>query len=134
MGQLATRFQPRGVEFLAVHDASLDEEEAREQGRKVLAFKGAPLVMAIDRTRGAGLAQGVSLQAYGGQGYQLPVIIVIDRTGQIAYRSDTATGDRNLSRVFNRIFQDSGNMTEQQLNEQVERTLAEEIEKALKKD
>lgn len=42
MGRLATRFQPRGVEFLAIHNASLDEEDAREQGRKVLAFKGAP--------------------------------------------------------------------------------------------
>ena len=42
MGQLATRFQPRGVEFLAIHNVSLDEENDREQGRKVLAFKGAP--------------------------------------------------------------------------------------------
>ena len=134
MGQLATRFRPRGVEFLAIHNVSLDEGEAWEQGRKVLAFKGAPLVMAIDRTRDAGHARGETGQAYGKQDYSLPVIIVIDRTGQIAYRSDTATGDRNLSRVFNRIFQDPGNMTEQQLNERVERTLAEEIEKALKKD
>ena len=90
--------------------------------------------MAIDRTRGAGRARGVTRQAYGVQSFSLPVIIVIDRTGQIAYRSDTAAGDRNLSHVFNRIFQDPGNMTEQQLNERVERTLAEEIEKALKKD
>jgi RNA polymerase sigma factor (sigma-70 family) len=131
MGQLATRFQPRGVEFLAIHNVSLDEEDAREQGRKVLAFKGAPLVMAIDRTRVARHARGVTLQAYGGEGYPLPVIIVIDRAGKIAYRSDTATGDRNMYRVFTRIFQDPGSMTEQQVNERVERRLAEEIEKAL---
>lgn len=90
--------------------------------------------MAIDRTRVARHARGVTLQAYGGQGYPLPVIIVIDRGGQIAYRSDTASGDRSLSRVFTRIFQDPGSMTEQQVNERVERTLAEEIEKALKPD
>ena len=40
LGKLATEFQPRGVDVLAIHNAELDEEHAREQGRKVLAFKG----------------------------------------------------------------------------------------------
>ena len=50
MGKLAARFQPRGVEFLAIHNADPDEE-LQEQARKVLAFKGAPLVVAVDQSR-----------------------------------------------------------------------------------
>ena len=132
MGKLATRFQSRGVEFLAIHNAEPDEDLAREQGRKVLVFKGAPLVMAIDQSRIPRHARGVTLQRYGGQGFPLPVIIIIDRAGKIAFRSDTATGDRNPAAVLMQIPRNNGNMSEQQIGDLVERTLADEIEKALK--
>ena len=64
----------------------------------------------------------------------LPVIIVIDRAGKIAYRSDTAPGDHNLPDVFTRILQDPRSMTEQEVIEQVEGTLAAKIEEILKTD
>ena len=34
------------------------------------------------------------------QGFPSPVIIVIDRAGKIAYRSDIAAGDHNLKRFI----------------------------------
>ena len=132
MSKLATRFQPRGVEFLAIHNAEPDEDLARELGRKVLAFRGATLVMAIDQCRSPRHAGGVTVQRYGGQGFPLPVIIVIDRAGKIAFRSDTAIGDRNSAAVLMQIPPNNGNMSEQQISQLVERTLADEIEKALK--
>ena len=134
MGRLAARFQPRGVEFLAIHNPEPDEDLAREQAQKVLAFKGAPLVMAIDQPRIPRHARGVTLQRFGGRGFPTPVIIVIDRAGKIAYRSDTAPGDRNPIRAFTQDARNAGGMTEPEFNDQVERTLAEEIAKALKTD
>ena len=65
LGKLATEFQPRGVEFLAIHHSALDEEVAKEQGRKVLAYKGAPLALAIDQTKDARYALGLTAQEYG---------------------------------------------------------------------
>ena len=105
---------------------------AREQARKVLAFKGAPLIVAVDQSRIPRHARGQTAERYGVQGFPLPVIIVIDRAGKIAYRSDIAAGDHNLSAFFTKIAQDPASLTEQQLNELVERTLADELEKALK--
>ncbi len=134
MGRLMTRFQSRGVDFLAIHRPESDKGLAREQGRKVLTFQGAPLVMALDQARIPRHARGVTLQRYGGQGFPLPVIIVIDRAGKIAYRSDMAPGDRNPIRAYTQTARNAGGMTEPQFNEQVERTLAEEIAKALKTD
>ena len=60
------------------------------------------------------------------------MIIVIDRAGKIAYRSDIAAGDHSLSASFRKIAQDPASLTEQQLNERVERTVTDELEKALK--
>ncbi len=48
LGKVAAEFKPRNVEFLAIHSAEPDEETTREQGRRVLAFQGAPLAMAVD--------------------------------------------------------------------------------------
>jgi hypothetical protein len=120
------------VEFLAIHNAEPDEDLARLQGQKVLAFKRAPLVMSIDQSPIPWHARGATLRRYGGQGFPLPLIIVIDRVGKIAYRSDTAPGDRNLSAVFMQMARNPRRMAEQNVGELVKRTLAEEIENALK--
>jgi len=130
LGKLATRFQPRGVEFLAIHHAEGDADVAQEQGRKVLAFKGAPLALAIDQTRISRHPRGMTAQAYGLELRVAPVLIVVDRAGKIAFRSDTATGAGNLNSVFTQMLQNQA--TEAKANEQVQRTLAGEIEKALK--
>ncbi len=132
LGKLAAEFQPRGVDFLAIHNAQPDEELALEQARKVLAFKGAALVTAVDLSRIPGHGRGETAQRYGGQAFPLPVIIVIDRAGKIAFRSDTAPGAQNLSTVVRQIGEDPASMSEQKLNELVEHTLAAELEKALK--
>ncbi|WP_422929164.1 sigma-70 family RNA polymerase sigma factor [Singulisphaera sp. PoT] len=132
LGELRARFEPRGVDFLAIHNAEKDEELGREQGRKVLAFKGAPLTMAIDQSRIPGHARGKTLQSYGGQGFPLPVIVIIDRAGRLAYRSDTGTGESNLSEVFMQMAQNPRSMTEPKAFERVEGILADEIGKALK--
>ena len=57
---------------------------------------------------------------------------MIDRAGKIAFRSDTAAGAQNLSSVFRRVAEDPASMSEQKINEMVERTLAAELEKTLK--
>ncbi len=132
MGKLAADFQPKGVEFVAIHNAEPDEERALEQARKALAFKGAPLVTAVDQTRIPRHARGVTAQRYGGQGFPLPVIIVIDRAGKIAFRSDTAAGAQNLSAAFRRGAEDPATTSEQMINELVIRTLAAALEKVLR--
>jgi hypothetical protein len=77
LGKRATRFQPRGVEFLAIHHAESDEEIALEQGRKVLACKGAPLALAIDQSRVPRHALGMTAVHYGVQPGLPPVIDVV---------------------------------------------------------
>jgi thiol-disulfide isomerase/thioredoxin len=132
LGKLATAFQSRGVEFLTIHTASEDEEYAQTQARKVLAFKGAPLVLAIDQTRNRYQDRGLTAFEYGIRGD--PVFIVIDRAGKIAFRNDTASGSRNLSSIFRHMIQNPSEMTEQKVSELVERVLGDEIEKALKRE
>jgi alkyl hydroperoxide reductase subunit AhpC len=131
LGKLATAFQDRGVEFLAIHNAEEDEEYAQKQARKVLAFKGAPLVLAIDQTRNLTPDRGMTADQYGIRGQ--PVLVVIDRAGKIAFRNDTATGARNLSAIFRQMVQNPKEMTEQKANQLIERMLADEIEKVLAK-
>jgi len=131
LGELATQFQARGVEFLIIHHAEPDEEAAQEQGRKVLASKGAPLALAIDQTRIPKHALGSTAWNYGLQPGLPPVIVVIDRAGKIAFRSDTATGAGSLSAAFMQMRQNSGNLTQEKAIELIDRTLAGEIEKAL---
>ena len=56
------------------------------------------MVNAIDQTRIARHARGVTAEQYGVNNY--PVIIVVDRAGKIAFRSDAADGDRNPAALF----------------------------------
>ena len=72
----------------------------------------------------------MTAQQYGVSGY--PVIILLDRAGKIAFRSDTAAGNRNLTAIFRQVVQNPKAITEEKAIELIERTLAEEIERALK--
>jgi hypothetical protein len=130
LGKLAALFEPRGVEFLAIHNAELDREHVEKQARRVLAFKHAPLNLALDQTRIANHAVGKTAEVYGVT--RPPALIVIDRAGKIAFRSDTAADDRNLAAVFMRIQTDPQAMTEEKANRLVERAIADEIEAVLK--
>jgi hypothetical protein len=130
LGKLAALFEPRGVEFLAIHNAELDREHVEKQARRVLAFKHAPLNLALDQTRIANHAVGKTAEVYGVT--RPPALIVIDRAGKTAFRSDTAADDRNLAAVFMRIQTDPQAMTEEKANRLVERAIADEIEAVLK--
>ena len=74
-------------------------------------------------------ARGVTADRYGLRGY--PAVIVIGRTGKIAFHCETAAGVGNLSAVFTQMGRNPMSMTERKVNELVERTLADEIERAL---
>ena len=63
----------------------------------MLAFKGAPLVFAIDQTRVANHARGLTADRYGQKSVP-PFAVVIDRRGKIAFHSEIATGDGNIGR------------------------------------
>jgi thiol-disulfide isomerase/thioredoxin len=130
LGKVAAEFRPQNVEFLAIHSVEPDEETAREQGRRVLAFQGAPLAMAVDDAGLPGHPRGATGTLYGIGA--LPVLIVIDRAGKIAFRSDIS-GPGNLIAVFREMVHSPKDMSEQQASEIVRRTLAEEITKALKR-
>ena len=129
LGKLAARFEPRGVVFRAIHRPDGNEKRTVEDARRLLALKGAPIVFALDQMRIAGHSRGVTAQRYGVNNY--PVVIIIDRAGKIAFRSDMAY-DRNVAAIFMQILTDPQAMTEEKANRLVERALAEEIESVLK--
>jgi hypothetical protein len=130
MEKLAFEFKPREVDFLAIHNAEPDPDHFQTQARKVLAFKGASMVNAIDQIRILNHTRGLTAQQYGVNNY--PVVIVIDRAGKIAFRSDTAEGDRNPVTVFRQIVANPGTMTEEKAIEVIHKALAQEIERVLK--
>jgi peroxiredoxin len=132
MGKLAGEFEPRGVEFLAIHNTEPDAEHSQKQAGKALTFKNSPLVFALDQTRINRHVQGKTAHAYGVNKY--PTVILIDRAGKIAFRSDTAAGDRNVAAVFMKIAADPNAMTEEKANQLVERAIREEIESILKQE
>jgi len=128
--KVVDRYGPRGVDFLAVHNAEADEQDAQRLALKVLAFKGAKITTAIDRTRILHHARGLTAQDYGVTNY--PVIVVIDRAGKIAYRNDTADRVRNPVADFQKILTNPPTMTEDKVNQSIEKTLGKEIDKILK--
>ena len=130
IGKLADRFEPRGVAFRAIHRPDGNEKRTVEEARSVLALKKAPLTFALDEMRIKGHSRGFTAQQYGVINY--PVVILIDRAGQIAFRSDMAADDRNVAAVFMQILTGPQAMTEEKGNQQVERAIAEEIESVLK--
>ena len=65
LGKVAAEFKPRNVEFLAIHTAEPDEETAREQCSRVLAFYGVPLPMAVDEAGMPARPRGATAALYG---------------------------------------------------------------------
>jgi thiol-disulfide isomerase/thioredoxin len=130
LGKLSREYEPRGVVFLAVNNAERDRDHVEIQARKVLAFKGAPLVFAIDQTRVAHHARGVTADRYG-QKTAPPFVVVIDRSGRIAFHSENATGDGDIGAVVRQLSTNSAAVTEEQVNERTERAIGQEIERAL---
>jgi hypothetical protein len=131
LAKLAARFEPRGVGFRAIHRPAADEKRTLEDARRALALKQIRLTYAIDQVRIEGHSRGVTAQQYGVNHY--PAVILIDRTGKIAFRSDEVDDDRNVAAVFMRILTDPQEMTEEKADRLVERAIAEEIESLLKR-
>ena len=98
LGRLAKEFAPRGAVFLTIHNAEREPDEIRVQARKVLAFKGAALPFAVDQMRVKFHARGVTANRYG-QKMAPPFVVIVDRTGKIAFHSESATGDANVNAI-----------------------------------
>jgi thiol-disulfide isomerase/thioredoxin len=79
MQELADKYEPRGVIFLAIHTAD-GELDSIKKLNKVYAWK---TVTGIDH--GTAIDDGASSKLYGVHGY--PTVIVIDAEGKIAYNS-----------------------------------------------
>ena len=128
--KVAAEFKPPNVEFLAIHSAEPDEETTREQGSTSARVPGAPLAMAVDEAGVPARPRGATAALY--EIGALPVLIVIDRAGKIAFRSDLS-GPGNLIPVFREMMHSPKDMSEQQASEIVRRTLADQIANALKR-
>ena len=131
LARLARDFEPRGAVFLTIHNAEREPDEFREQARKVLAFKGAPLPFAVDQLRVKFHARGVTADRYG-QKMTPPFVVIVDRSGKIAFHSESATGDANVNAV---VMPNAGGPvsgSEEQINERIERALRGEIERVLR--
>jgi hypothetical protein len=89
--------------------------------------RGQPL--AIDRTRMPNHARGLTANAYGLRAP--PLLIVIDRAGKIAFRTDSVAADPAQTGVFRQLGWELQTMTEEKVNERIEKVLREEIEKVL---
>jgi RNA polymerase sigma factor (sigma-70 family) len=132
LGRLAEEYEPRGAVFLAIHNAEREPEEVRKQFRKVLALKGALLPFAVDQMRVKFHARGVTADRYG-QKMMPPFVVIVDRTGKIAFHSESASGDANVNAIVRQqMAAGSVDMDEEQANERIERALRREIERVLK--
>ena len=131
LGRLAREYGPRGAEFLSIHNAEREPDEIRVQARKLLAFKDAAIPFAIDQMRVKFHARGVTANRYG-QKMAPPFLVIVDRTGKIAFHSELATGDANVNTTLEQIAKGSGDMPEEHINERIEGALRREIERVLK--
>ena len=60
-----------------------------------------------------------------GQKMAPPFLVIVDRTGKIAFHSELATGDANVNATLGQIAKGSGDMSEEHINERIERACAE---------
>jgi hypothetical protein len=131
LGKLADRFKSRDSVFLAIHCRDMDEGSLRELTRRLFSFKNVKIKSAVDQPDIDPSTPGATAQRYGIRVY--PTVIMIDREGRVAFRSDSATGDQNISVVFDRMAAESAIMTEEKANGVIEGGLAREIEDILRK-
>ena len=75
--------------------------------------------------------RGVTADRYG-QKMAPPFVVIIDRTGKIAFHSETATGDANVNAIVRQAAAGAIAMPEEQVNERIERALRQELERACK--
>ena len=61
-----------------------------------------------------------------------PFVVIIDRTGKIAFHSESATGDANVNAIVEADGRGSVSVSEEQINERIERAVRLEIERAIK--
>ncbi len=126
LAQLRNQFEPRGVFFLAIHGPGEDEKLVR----RVLEFKRAPLLWAMDLERQTSnvLEIGATARQYGVGTF--PLVVGIDKDGKVAFRGDPrgwtpklAPAEQNGKPEPNRA------RTEEALNEAFKRELAGQIQR-----
>jgi hypothetical protein len=132
LGRLAAAFESRDAVFLAIHLRDKDEGSLQELTRRLFSFKNVKIKSAVDRPDIDPSTPGATSQRYGIHVY--PTVIVIDRAGRVAFRSDSAAGDQNIASVFNRVAAEPAVMTEEKANRLIEGALAREIEAILRKN
>jgi thiol-disulfide isomerase/thioredoxin len=125
--KLRNKYEPQGVVFLSLHTPG----EADKTIRRLLDSKKVSLVFALDRDRQKddNNRNGTTAERYGVNGY--PTVVLIDRAGKIAFRSD----DPDTLAPFQGIMKDLGldpkTATEEQASQVIERFLDRSIEKVL---
>jgi hypothetical protein len=131
LGGLAGEYEPRGAVFLTIHNAESEPEAVREQARNVLAFKCAPLTFAVEQMRLKFHARGVTADRFGRR-MMPPLIVIVDRNGKIAFHSESAAGDANVNTIVRQMADGSVGMTDEAINERIERALRRENEQVFK--
>jgi len=127
--KLRAKYEPRGVVFLSLHTPGEEEDIVR----RFLSLKKMSVPFALDRSREKDddNKNGVTAERYGVNGY--PTVVLIDRTGKIALRTD----DKNIESEFEPAAKELGinlkdkAMSEEQASRVIERCLDRSIEKLL---
>ncbi len=80
--ELRRKYEPQGVVFLSIHTPG----EPLDKIRKLYDVKKVSLISALDEGPDDDIGSGTTARAYGVGGY--PTMVLIDKTGKIAYRSN----------------------------------------------
>ena len=84
LAELRSEFERHGVFFLAIHGPGQDDNLIR----RVLEFKRAPLLWAVDFDRQANTSKDVGATAWRYGFQSAPLVVGIDKEGKVAFRYD----------------------------------------------
>ena len=123
------KFEPRGVVFLSIHTPGEDLERIR----RLLEFKKAPLLSALDEPRkeSDNPLAGETAQRYGVYGY--PTMVLIDREGKVAWHGADNVPEKiaAMKALGKEMGFDEATMTFEQFGRMRDVTFSREIEKLL---
>jgi thiol-disulfide isomerase/thioredoxin len=124
--KLREKYEPRGVVFVSIHTAG----EKADRIRRFLEFSKSTLVSAVDIGVGRDV-NGTTADRYGIRGY--PTVVLIDRAGKIAFRSDDRSQFPKVGAIMKELGIDPKTGTEAQSHQLIETIFDREIETLLKR-
>jgi thiol-disulfide isomerase/thioredoxin len=124
--KLRKKYEPRGVVFVSIHTAG----EKADRIRRFLEFSKSSLVSAVDVGAGSDV-NGTTADRYGVRGY--PTVVLIDRAGKIAFRSDDRSQFPEIGAIMKELGIDPKTGTEAQSHQLIETIFDREIEALLKR-